>query len=80
MNNKLLDVQETIYRQIKRLDDDNLMADCGKDEIFRANALTNASSSFIKTINLQLAIINTAKKLDEKPEKINVKLGICEEK
>lgn len=80
MNNKLLDTQEAIYRQIKRLDDDKLMASSGKDEIFRANALTNASTSFIKTINIQLSILNTASKMNKSSKELNKELGICEEK
>lgn len=74
MNNKIIDIQDTIYRQIERLDSDN-----SREEIARANAISNASASFIKSINLQLSVINTATKLNKDPKVLERELGICEE-
>jgi len=74
MNNKIIDIQNIIYEEIKRLDSIN-----GKEEIARANAMTNASTSFIKSINVQLAIMNAATRLEKKPEDLVKELGLCEE-
>lgn len=80
MGNKIVEIQNTIFKQINRLDDDKLMNVDGKNEIARANALTNASTSFIKAVNLQLSIINAADKLNEQTDDLKRELGICEEK
>lgn len=80
MVDKIVEIQNTIFKQINRLDDDKLMNIDGKNEIARANALTNASASFIKAVNLQLSIINAADKLNEQTDDLKRELGICEEK
>lgn len=74
MNNKIINIQNIIFNQIERLDNDN-----SKEEIARANAISNASASFIKSINLQLAVISTATKLSKEPKALEKELGICVE-
>ena len=79
MNNKIVEIQDTIFKQIKRLDDNAIMNNNGRDEIARANAISNASTSFIKSINVQLAIFNIASRLEKSPETLAKELGLCEE-
>ena len=74
MNNKIINIQNIIFNQIERLDNDN-----SKEEIARANAISNASASFIKSVNLQLAVISAAAKLSKKPKALEKELGICVE-
>lgn len=80
MDNKIIEIQDTIFKQIKRLDDNIIMNNNGRDEIARANAISNASTSFIKSINVQLAIFNIAARLEKSPEILAKELGLCEEK
>lgn len=80
MNNKVIDIQNTIFRQIERLDDDTVMADIGKEEIARANAITNASASYIKAVNLQLAIVNASQRLGKETKAMLKELGVEDEK
>lgn len=79
MNNKVIEIQETILRQIKRLDDDALMADSGKEEIARSNALTNASAAFIKAVNVQLAVMNAANRSGITVKSLQNELGVSNE-
>ena len=79
MDNKIIEIQETILRQIKRLDDDSLMADAGKEEIARSNALTNASAAFIKAVNVQLAVMNAANRSGIAVKALQTELGVKNE-
>lgn len=79
MNNKIIEIQETILRQIRRLDDNNTMATEGKEEIARSNALTNASQAYIKAVNVQLAVMNAATRAEVTTESLQESLGITDE-
>lgn len=77
--NKLIDIGDIIYNQIKRLDDDALMEVEGKQEIARANAITNSSTAFIKSVNVQLAIKSSAYYADQTVEALQTELGLIAE-
>lgn len=77
--NKLIDIGEIIYNQIKRLDNDSLMEVDGKQEIARANAITNSSTAFIKSVNVQLAIKSSAYYADQTVEALQAELGLIAE-
>lgn len=79
MNNKIIEIQETILRQIRRLDNDNTMSTEGKEEIARSNALTNASQAYIKAVNVQLAVMNAATRAEVTTESLQETLGITDE-
>lgn len=49
-------IQETLMREIARLDDEDRMKREGKDEVARSNAISKASSTFINSENLLLKI------------------------
>lgn len=80
MNNRIIDIQEMLFRQAERLDDDNTMATEGKDEIARANSLTNTSIAFIKAINTQMSIMNSAERLGKESKALMNELGVTDEK
>lgn len=80
MDNKIVEIQDTIFRQIKRLDDENIMSADDVKEIARANALTNASVTYIKALNAQLAILNAAEKTGKTYKALKEELGLTDEK
>lgn len=80
MNNRIIDIQEMLFRQAERLDDDNTMSTEGKDEIARANSLTNTSIAFIKAINTQMSIMNSAERLGKESKALMNELGVTDEK
>lgn len=63
MNNNKKDIktiQETLMRDIARLDDDELIERQGQIEIARSNALAKTASTYIQSVALVLKI-NDAK-------------------
>ena len=63
MNNNKKDIkiiQETLMRDIARLDDDKLIERQGQIEIARSNALAKTASTYIQSVALVLKI-NDAK-------------------
>ena len=80
MNNQIIDFQEMLFRQAKRLDNDTLMATDGKDEIARANSLTNTSIAYIKAVNTQMSIMNSAQRLGKEETALMKELGVTNEK
>lgn len=58
-------IQETLIRDIARLDDDSLMERQGQIEIARSNALSKTASTYIQSVGLVLKI-NEAKDKSKK--------------
>lgn len=58
-------IQETLMRDIARLDDDDLMERQGQIEIARSNALSKTASTYIQSVGLVLKI-NEAKDKSKK--------------
>ena len=78
-NNKIIEVQEMLFNQMKRLSkDDFIMDDNLNKELSRSTALYNQSTNFIKAINTQLDIIQIAKRSDIKTKELITKLGLDE--
>lgn len=80
MNNQIIEFQEMLFRQAQRLDDDNTMATEGKEEIARANSLTNTSIAYIKAVNTQMSIMNSAQRLGKEDKALMKELGVTNEK
>lgn len=80
MNNQIIDIQEMLFRQAQRLDDDDTMATEGKEEIARANSLTNTSIAYIKAVNTQMSIMNSAQRLGKEDKALMNELGVTNEK
>jgi len=79
-NNKIIDIQEMLFKEMKRLDDDK-MADfannkAAQQEFARATQLYNMSTGFIKTLNANLTIMNLAKQNEGRYEDLMKKLGL----
>ena len=75
-NNKIIDVQDMLFTEMKRLSDDNMDARDLYNEINRATSLYNTSTNIIKAINTNLTIINTARRLEVKKEVLMKELGL----
>lgn len=80
MNNKIIEVQEMLFKEMKRLDDDKMVDfvnnKAAQQEFTRATALYNMSTGFIKSLNANLTIMNLAKRNSEKYEDLMNKLGL----
>lgn len=75
-NNKIIDVQDMLFTEMKRLSDDNMDARDLYNEINRATSLYNTSTNIIKAINTNLTIMNTARRLEVKKEVLMKELGL----
>ena len=75
-NNKLIDIQEILMRQMKRLDDDKVMEESGTTEIARSNALSNQATTYLKSLNTQLRILETAKTNEQTAEALKKQIGL----
>lgn len=76
MNNNLIEIQEMLLKQMKRLDDDTLMETRGKEEVSRCNALSQSATSFIKSVNVGMRVIEMSEKYDIQKDKLIKELGI----
>lgn len=80
MNNKIIEVQEMLFKEMKRLDDDKMLDftnnKASQQEFTRATALYNMSTGFIKSLNANLTIMNLAKRNGQKYEDLMNKLGL----
>lgn len=65
-SNKIIDVQEIVFNQLKRLDNNEEMGFKAKEEIERANVISNNAQTFIKALNIQLNIMQFAHKTNQK--------------
>lgn len=83
MNNKIIEVQEMLFEEIKRLSKDN-MVDLEKSkettlEFQRSNNLYNISTAFVKTLNTNLSIRQIAKREGTRCEVLMHDLGLTDE-
>lgn len=79
MNNKIIEVQEILFNEMKTLNSEafNYSDSKGKQTEFqKATALYNMSTNFIKTLNANINIMNMAKRNEGKYEDLMSKLGL----
>lgn len=76
MNNKLIKIQEMLMRQMERLDDNELMQYNNAREIARGNTLSGNATTFLKSVNVGMRVIDMANKYEMKEEAIAKKIGI----
>lgn len=79
MDNKIIEVQEIVLKQLKRLDDNKLMEEKGAEEIARSNVISNNAQTFIKAINIQLRIVETAARQGREVKHLSKELGIVDD-
>lgn len=74
--NKMIEVQEIVYRQLQRLDDNELMATKCADEIARSNVISNNAQTYIKAVNMQIRVLEFSKKSGSSVKSITKKIGL----
>lgn len=75
-NNKMIEIQEIVYRQLQRLDDEEIMQERCAEEIARSNVVSNNAQTFIKSINMQLRVLEFAKKQQMSVKDLSKKIGL----
>ena len=77
MNNKIIETQELLFKEMNRIDaTDGLDNEEAQLEFDRASALYTTSTCFIKAINTNINIMNTARREEIKYEDLMKKLGL----
>lgn len=78
--NKILKVQEIVFEELERLNDDSLMkTGMMKREIERSNVISNNAQSFIKMVNLSLRVKEVAKRNNTQEHKLLEELNLIPE-
>ena len=76
-NNKIIEVQEILFKEMKRLNEGNFLSDENANkELARSTALYNQTTNFIKAVNTQLSIMQIAKRNETKVETLISQLGL----
>ena len=78
-SNKIIEVQDIVFEQLKRLNNDKEMEVKAKEEIERANVISNNAQTFIKALNIQLNIMQYADKSERKVSYMYNQLGLSDE-
>lgn len=76
MENKLIELQEILFKNIKNLDKEHENV---ATEIARNNTLSNSVTTFIKAVNLNLRIKEVAYKNEQTVESLKNELGLNHE-
>ena len=79
MKDNILIIQETLMRQINRLDDDKEMGANARDEIARANAISNSALTYLKSINVKLAIETASEGSAARRKELSKYVGVTSE-
>ena len=79
MDNKLIEIQEIVFNQLKRLDDNDKMRVIGAEEIARSNVISNNAQTFIKSVNMQLKIMEYADRNKKQVKAITKDLGLLKD-
>ena len=75
-DNRLLDIQEMLFRQMKRIDNEELTMEELQTEVSRSNSLSNNAMTFIKTVNVNIRVKELAEKYQADEKRINKELGL----
>ena len=77
MNSKIIETQELLFKEMKRIDNtDGLDSKEAELEFNRATALYNMSTNFIKAINTNITIMSLSKRTETKYDELMKKLGL----
>lgn len=77
MNNKIIEVQEILFQEMKRLNEEEfLTSNNSNKEIARSTAIYNQATGFIKAVNTNINIMNMAKREGTRVDNIIEKLGL----
>lgn len=80
MKNKIIDVQDVLFQEMKRLNNKDFFTDeNSKKELERSTAIYNQTTNFIKAINTNIAIRNLARWEETKYDVLIKELGLSDE-
>ena len=80
MKNKLIEVQDVLFQEMKRLNKKDFLTDeNSKKELERSTAIYNQTTNFIKAINTNIAIRNLARWEETKYDVLIKELGLSDE-
>ena len=75
-SNELQRIQKILLNQMERLDDEEIMKERSKKEIMRSGALSQSDSSFIKSVQTQMKVLDLSGKYNVEVNDMNKFLGI----
>ena len=80
MKNKIIEVQDVLFQEMKRLNKkDFITNENSKKELERSTAIYNQTTNFIKAINTNIAIRNLARWEETKYDVLIKELGLSDE-
>lgn len=75
-DNEFKEIQKTLLNQMARLDNNKEMKENGKFEIQRSGAISQNASSFVKSVQTQIKILELSGKWNVDMKTMNEFLGI----
>lgn len=75
-NNELQRIQKILLNQMERLDDEEIMKERSKKEIMRSGALSQSASTFVKSVQTQMRVLDLSGKFNVEINDMNKFLGI----
>lgn len=82
MTNKIIDVQDIVYRELTRLNDlskSDLSSKVGRNEMARSNYISNNAQTFIKAVSLNIKINEMAARTHSNVNELREELGVAVE-
>ena len=80
MKNKIIEVQDVLFQEMKRLNKKDFLTDeNSKKELERSTAIYNQTTNFIKAINTNITIRNLARWEETKYDVLIKELGLSDE-
>jgi len=81
-NDNIAFIQNALMQEIIRLNDDTIMKneETSKDEILRANAISQTSMAFLKTVALKMAIVKAVNGSKNSEKQLSQAVGVISEK
>lgn len=80
MKNKIIEVQDVLFKEMKRLNEEKFIVDENyKKELERSTAIYNQTTNFIKAINTNISIRNLARWEETRYDVLMKELGLSDE-
>ena len=70
------EINDTLMRALKRLDDDELMKKNSEQEIARSNAISKTAQAVINVVKTNLTIMQMSEHMKKKSEDIKKECGL----
>ena len=70
------EINDTLKRALKRLDDDELMKRKGSEEIARSNAISKTAQAVVNVVKTNLTIMQMSEQMKKQSEDIKKECGL----